>query len=294
MAVKASRNVSLFALLVAVTIWGGSFVVAKDGLDDLTAFQLLTLRFLAATIALLPFALRRPAFKATASRPAVWLLGLTLFAGLALQTTGLTTASPGHSALLTSLSVVFVPFLYWLTSAKRPSLAEWLAVALCVAGLIIVYSGFQGEIHVGDGLSLLCALAFAVYVLLLDRTSRSLDLISAMAVQCIACLLLSLLALPLDQPASFWPGDGSAFFAVLYVGILATAVAFGLQLLAQRTLGAVESAVILALEPGVATALSVALGRDELTAGLLTGTCLLLAGAVVSQRPRSPHGENQD
>jgi len=274
-----------------VSIWGGSFVVVKDSLDDLTSFQLLVLRFLAATIVLLPFAIRRPQFRATVSRWEAWLLGVTLFAGLVLQTTGLATASPGHSALLTSLSVVFVPFLYWLISAKRPAAPEWVAVALCLTGLLLVYSGFQGEVRVGDGLSLLCALAFAVYLLLLDRTSRSLDLISAMAVQCIVCLLLSLLVLPLDQPAS-WQSDSSMLLAVLYVGVLATAVAFSLQLFAQRTLGAVESAVILALEPAVATVLSIALGRDELTAGLVAGTCLLLAGAIVSQRPMRPSGDD--
>ena len=267
-------------------------MVVKDSLNDLSSFQLLTLRFLAATIALLPFAIQRPAFRATIARREVWILGVTLFAGLALQTTGLATASPGHSALLTSLSVVFVPFLYWLISAKRPSAPEWTAVALCLTGLLLVYSGFQGEVRVGDGLSLLCALAFAMYLLLLDRASRSLDLISAMAVQCIICLLLSLLVLPLDQPAS-WQGDSSALLAVLYVGVLATALAFGLQLFAQRTLGAVESAVILALEPAVATVLSVVLGRDELTTGLVMGTCLLLAGAIVSQRPIRPSGGEQ-
>jgi drug/metabolite transporter (DMT)-like permease len=271
-----------------VTIWGGSFVVVKDGLDNLSSFQLLFLRFLAATIALLPFAVRRRAFRATVSRPDVWLLGITLFAGLALQTTGLGTTSPGHSALLTSLSVVLVPFLVWLTLARRPATNEWIAVALCVAGLLLVYSGFQGGFQVGDGLSLLCAVAFAIYLVLLDRSSRTLDLISAMAVQCLACLLLSLLALPFDQPVSLWSSNGSALLAIFYVGILATAIAFGLQLFAQRTLDPVQSAVILSLEPAVATILSIALGRDVLTFGLAAGTCLLFAGAMVSQKQRSP------
>jgi drug/metabolite transporter (DMT)-like permease len=291
--VEAHGRVGLLALLVAVTIWGGSFVVVKDGLDSLTSFQLLALRFLAATIVLLPLAVRRPAFRATIVRPDVWLLGATLFAGLALQTTGLATASPGHSALLTSLAVVFVPFLVWLGSDKRPAAVEWFAVTLCVAGLLLVYSGFRGELRIGDGLSLLCALTFAVYLLLLDRASRSLDLISAMAVQCVVCLLLALVALPLDRPASLWAGGGSAL-AVLYVGILATAVAFGLQLFAQRTLDPVQSAVVLSLEPAVAIIISIALGREELTFGLVAGACLLVAGAVVSQRPSSPNDRDQN
>jgi drug/metabolite transporter (DMT)-like permease len=278
-----SHQWGLVALLFAVAIWGASFVVVKDGLDELPPFQLLLSRFAVATVILLPFAVGRPRFRATATRPGVWLLGCVLFAGLALQTEGLASTSPAHSAFLTSLSVVFVPFLCWFVFRRRPHPLEWIAVGLCAAGLTFVYSGFGASATVGDGLSLLCALAFAFYVLLAERVSRTSDLISAMAIQCLCCFLLSVIAVPFEFDGLELPMSASAIFAVLYVGGLATAAAFGLQLFAQRRLNAVETAIVLTLEPAVATVTSLLLGYEPFTVGLAVGGTLLVVGALVSQ-----------
>jgi drug/metabolite transporter (DMT)-like permease len=70
--------------------------------------------------------------------------------------------------------------------------------------------------------------------------------------------------------------------AVAVTGVLATAVGFGCQLYAQRRLGAMETAVLLTLEPVVAAAYSIAIGREAASAALLVGGGLILVGMLLA------------
>jgi drug/metabolite transporter (DMT)-like permease len=123
------------ALLAATLIWGTSFVIIQRALADLPVFHLLACRFTLAALLLLPLAGRalrgvpvsrhREPAGALLQEPAdLWgilrdglTLGGFLFAGFALQTTGLLWTTPSCSAFLTSLAVVMVPPLAWLTAA---------------------------------------------------------------------------------------------------------------------------------------------------------------------------------
>jgi drug/metabolite transporter (DMT)-like permease len=67
------------------------------------------------------------------------------------------------------------------------------------------------------------------------------------------------------------------------MGILATAGAFLCQLYAQRHLTAVETGVILTLEPVIAAAFSVLLGVEGWTSSLTYGGILVLAAMLLSE-----------
>ncbi len=110
------------ALLAATLIWGTSFVIIQRALADLPVFHLLACRFTLAALLLLPLA-GRALWAEPGERWGLLRDGLTLggflFAGFALQTTGLLWTTPSRSAFLTSLAVVMVPPLVWLMAPAR-------------------------------------------------------------------------------------------------------------------------------------------------------------------------------
>ena len=111
-------------------------------------------------------------------------------------------------------------------------------------------------------------------------------------VQFLVVAVLSAPSLLLTPPAEhhFTP---AAVFAVAVTGVFATALAFACQLYAQTRLGAVETSVLLTLEPVAAAALSLALGRESLTLGLAVGGLLIFAGMLAtafSEAPPEPPG----
>ena len=96
------------ALVIVSLVWGTTFVIVKQALQDVSTLLFLALRFTLGTAALwLIFRGRRSGVTDTRSE---WLGGLLsggfLFTGYALQTWGLVLTTPSKSAFLTGLYIV--------------------------------------------------------------------------------------------------------------------------------------------------------------------------------------------
>lgn len=284
------------ALIFATVVWGFTFVVVERAIQDLPVFHLLAYRFTLGALLLLPLAAFRARRRRREGRPALrWrpllrdgvLVGIFLFAGYAFQTYGLLWTTPSRSAFLTGLSVLLVPAIGWSLGTSRPRWLPVLGVVSATAGLWVLFqpwgqtAGAVTGFNLGDALTLGCAASFAGHVLLVERAVRRHPVVPLAVVQFLVVAALSAPALLLDPPARrhFTP---EAVWAVVITGVFATALAFGCQLYAQRRLGAVETAVVLSLEPVAAAVLSLAVGRESLSAALLVGGGLILAGMLAT------------
>jgi drug/metabolite transporter (DMT)-like permease len=282
----SSRARARLALLGATLIWGTSFVVVQKALEALPVFHLLACRFLLATLLLLPLARRGAGSWSRELRRDGILIGLLLFAGFTLQTYGLLWTTPSRSAFLTGLSVVLVPIV-GLAVGRR--LRPWPAAgSLCAAlGLYVLYlpSGREETavpFGIGDALTLACAVVFAVWVLFVERVVRRHPVRDLAVLQFGVVTALSLPSF-LFTPPTADEFSGFSIGAILVMGVLATAGAFLCQLYAQRHLTAVETGVILTLEPVVAAAFSVLLGVEGWTSSLTFGGALVLAAMLLSE-----------
>ncbi len=278
----SSRLLARAAMLTAVVIWGATFVIVKEALRDLPVFHLLAFRFGLGALLLLPL-LRRSGQRRVVSADGL-MLGLALFAGYALQTGGLLWTTPSRSAFLTGLSVVLVPLFAALVLRRRPPPAGIAGALIATAGLYLLFRPAPelGGFGRGDLLSVGCAVAFAIHVLLVERVVRRGGLTSLAIGQFLVVALLSSPSLLL-QPVrrqEFTPG---AVRAILITGVLATALAFLCQLYAQRRLSAVETAITLALEPVVAAGISLAAGAEPWSLWTAAGGALVVAGMLVVQ-----------
>ncbi|HEV7786278.1 MAG TPA: DMT family transporter, partial [Thermoanaerobaculia bacterium] len=167
---------SRLALLYATLIWGGSFVIVQRALTEIPVFHLLAYRFTLATVLLAPFAWRGGGWTRGLRRDGI-LIGIVLFAGFSLQTSGLLWTTPSRSAFLTGLAVVLVPILAVLIGRRlQPGP---MAGALCAGlALWVLYRPAAGAapgtplFNRGDALTLACAVVFAAYVLLVERAVR--------------------------------------------------------------------------------------------------------------------------
>jgi drug/metabolite transporter (DMT)-like permease len=273
------------AVLVGVTlIWGTTFVVVKETLAVLPVPLLLALRFslAAALFAWVPF--RRAAL-----RPAL-VLGLLAFAGFATQTLGLSITSASKAAFITGLSVVLTPLVAaaWLRS-RVPGRA-WAAAALAVAGLglMTLPGGRFDAVNGGDLWVLGTALAYAVYIVYLGRVASDAPALS----------LAGLQHLPMAGLAWAWAIPHlhvlpevpvSAFLAVGYLALFATAIVAVAQTYAQRVVPAHLAALIFVLEPVFAALFAFVLLGERLGPQGWAGAGLVLVAMLVAEvRPKRP------
>jgi drug/metabolite transporter (DMT)-like permease len=251
----SERSRGALALVGTTALWGISFPLVGDVVAGRTQGQLLcflALRFGLATLAFLPLGgALRDATRAAGAR--AWALaggvGVVLFAGFYLQTWGLMHTSPGRSAFITVLSVPMVPLFAALLHRRRPSPVHLAASGLATLGIgLVLAPGGALEPNLGDLLTLLSAVAFALQILLLEVATRRAPTV-IVAVGQIAAVgvvaALALLLVPLELPAE-WPG---LWRGVGVTGILCTTLALGLMTWGQARVRAEVAAVLFALEP---------------------------------------------
>ncbi|MDY7231929.1 DMT family transporter [Hyalangium rubrum] len=268
---------------MALTIlWGVAFVVVKDALGHGDPFTFLALRFGVGAAVLSAMARRRMFEPSHLRRGTV--LGVFLFAGFAFQTVGLATTTPSRSAFITGLYVLFVPLVLLVLFRRVPRVSSLLGVVLSAVGLYFLTRPEVGStegLSRGDGLTLAGAMAYAVHVVLTERYAPKEGVVALVAVQLWVVSLGAVLFLPFVEARVAWT---PAFVgAVLFCGVMASAVAIGLQTWAQARTSAVRAVIIYSLEAVFTAVASVALGYETLGVREWVGGSLIVLSVLVSE-----------
>jgi drug/metabolite transporter (DMT)-like permease len=279
------------ALAVAALLYGITFPLVHDALDDITPFAYLLGRFTVAALLLAPAAVvslrRHPESRAIVVRAGLVAGGL-LFGGYAAQTAGLQYTSASTSAFITGLCVIFVPVLDGVLRRRVPPPAVLVGVALGTVGLYLL-TGADLRLGRGELLTLVCAVLFAGHIVALGAFANRVPSMPFTVFQLGAVALLSF-------PPAAIGGVGSvtafAIFAVVFTGVACSAVALPLQLCGQRRLSATRAALVLMLEP-VFAGLAAYIDGDRLGVVQLLGAVVILAGIAISEltpRPEDVRG----
>ena len=272
-------------LLLAGAMWGMGFIAQSTAMDAIGPFLFVGLRFLFATLAMLPFALREAskAPDALASESWIWFasIGLLLFGAMAAQQVGLLTTTVTNSGFLTGLYVVMVPFLGVLLFRQWPHPVVWPAAFCALTGIWLLSGGSVSRLTTGDWLTVLCAWLWALQVIFTGRhavaTGRPVTLAVTQFAVCAALGLVVGLVLEPFEPAAIW----RAMPEILYAGIVSGGIAFTLQAVGQRYTTAPQAAIFLSSET-VFAALFGALLLGERMAAIGLAGCALILAAILS------------
>jgi drug/metabolite transporter (DMT)-like permease len=283
-AAKGSGPATL-GLLAVTAIWGSTFVMIKDVVGRMLPIDFLAVRFVIAAVAMLVlFAVPvRRLGKAQALRG----LALGVLYGIAqwLQTEGIALTSPSVSGFVTGMYVVFTPFLALALFRQRFPVSTWVAVVLAMVGLgVLALNGFS--VGLGVWLTLASAALYALHIVGLGHWSKPGDAFGMSAVQMLGIAVVCVLAtLPHHGPAL--PPDGKAWVAIVYMALVAGALAMLVQTWAQAHMPATRAAIVMTTEPVFAAGFAVALGVDALTTRMVLGGALVLAAMyMVELAPR--------
>lgn len=273
---SGTQNQATGALVVAAFLFGSTFLVVQHAVDRASVLPFLAVRFLIGAALLWPVARRRPPSAHEFGHGLA--AGSCLLVGFLLQTAGLRSTTSSTSAFITYLLVVFVPLITSLIARTWPPMSVMLGVGLAVVGLLLLSGGID---HFGGGewLTLGCALAFALHIVVLGRTAGRNDPIRLTFWQLLtvgaACVV----------PGLFTGGYGfalSVWLAAAFCGVGATAVGFCCMVWAQRVVTEARAAIVLLLEPVFAALLGYAAG-ERLGVGGLLGALFILSAVLCTE-----------
>ncbi len=270
------------ALLATAVVWGMAFVVCRMAAARTGSFLYNGARFLLGALTLLPFARAR---LRGLTRVEVWggaLVGACLFVAAGLQQVGLRFTTAGKAGFITGLYVVFVPLCLALVWREWPRGSTWVASLLAGAGLFLLSAVERLALAPGDGLELVGAMFWALHVILIGRLARRVDVARLALVQFLVCGLLSL-AVGWLLESSTAPGLLSAWWAILYTGVLSVGLGYTLQLVGQRQAPPADASVILSGEAVIAALSGWLFLGERLAPWQLLGCALMLAGMILAQ-----------
>jgi drug/metabolite transporter (DMT)-like permease len=270
-------------LLFSITfIWGSTFVVSKYLLSFVTPLVYIAVRFAIAALIFAAIFFRRVKGMTRSSLLKGGILGGLLFFGFATQMIGLQYTSASKSAFITGMTVVFTPICQLLIERRAPKLGNIIGVVLVTFGLYLLTSLAGAEFNLGDGLNLLCAVSFALYIVYLDIFSKEADSAQLTLMQFITCAVLGAVTSGFFENAVFTVSNQS-LLALGYLIVFATIIAIYVQVRFQKDTTPTRSAIIFSIEPVIAATIAYfALGEVIGIIGIAGGG-LIVAGLLVSE-----------
>jgi drug/metabolite transporter (DMT)-like permease len=287
----AQRRAELL-LLSATVIWGSTFVVTKGLLDVASPLIYTSIRFLlAGAVIAAIFPRRVVSWRGPGLFPGI-ILGLLLFAGFALQTIGLQTTTASKSAFFTGMLVVFTPIFHaaaqrWMSLPRKSLLAgNLLGVVLAATGLYLLTSPEGGGFTAGDGMTLIAAALFAVYIIYLDALPKGVDAMSLTFVIFTSCGLAGGVSALAWEDVSLVPG-AELYVPLAYLTLFATVFALGIQNRYQADTTPTRAAVIFSLEPVIAAVFAYAFRGELLGPAGIAGAAIIFCGLILSELSES-------
>lgn len=282
--------------ILAAFIWGTAFVAQDLCADSIGAFAFNATRYFIAVLALLVVILisdklkkNKPTLTAQEKKAAnkqLWLGGLCCGAALAIasnfQQAGLVAGTDaGKAGFITALYVVLVP-VFGLFFKRKVSFPTWIAVVLSVVALYLLCIKGDFSLAPGDLLVLVCAVCFAVHILVIDHFTAYCDGVKLSCLQFLFAGIISTICMFIFEDVDF-AAILSCALPLVYVGIFSCGVGYTLQILAQKDSNPTVVTILLSLESVFAVIAGAIILKQQMTVREYIGCAIMFAAVILAQ-----------
>lgn len=278
------RKISLgrLCLIGCTLLWGTSFVVLKNALDDMPTLWILAIRFSGAALLMMLFGINRLRNLDRGYWKGGAVMGAMLAAAYIIQTYGLVYTTPGKNAFLTATYCVLVPFLWWFFRRKKPERSNIIAAFICFIGMGLVSLQEHFSVNPGDLITIFCGLFYGLHIIATSVYAENRDAVLLSMVQFLTAAVICLLLAPVVSP---FPAHvpSSTWLSILYLCIMCTGVCFLLQTIGQKYTPPNEVAIFLTLESVFGAAISVLFFHEKLTLQVFFGFVLIFLAVLISE-----------
>lgn len=276
-------------LILTAAIWGFAFVVVKDSVDTIPPVYMVSIRYTIAAV-LLGFVLISQFKKLNRY---YWIhgavTGLMLALGYITQTIGCKYTTAGKNAFLTTIYVILIPLISWPLNKKRPHFVVFLSAVMALVGIGLLALRNEGGVlgfNVGDILTLICGLFYALHIIFTAKFSQNKNPVILTWIQFIVAAVFSWAVSPLID-GSFSVAllkSSRVFFSMLYLGIFSSLVAFLLQNICLKYMESSLASLFLSLESVFGVIFSTIFLRERMTLVMIIGCVLIFAAITIADQ----------
>ncbi|MCI7150484.1 DMT family transporter [Coprococcus catus] len=275
------KYLAIAGLVLVTVIWGGGFVASDMALESLSPFQIMTVRFLLASVLMGMISIRGIKGATRDEVKAGFYMGVSLFAAFALQIVGLQYTTPSKNAFLTALNVVMVPFIAFVFLRKKIGAKSIIGAVMAIVGVGLLSLNKNLTLGIGDALTLLCAAGFAFQIFFTSEFVKKYRPVVLNFVQMCTAFFLSLISMFVFGE---WHFDVTTkgWLSVLYLGVISTTLCYLLQTECQKYVDETKAAIILSMESVFGTMFSIIILHEKVTLKMVAGCVIILAAVIIS------------
>ena len=271
------------ALLFCAFFWGMSFASMKILVTIYPSCWLLFLRFTAGALMIYVFFHKRIHESLRKCLNGGMLIGALLFVALTSQTVGLQYIGGGRSAFISAIYVLIVPLMLWALRKKFPGWVTLFAACLCIAGMyFLTDDDMSGSMNIGDILTIICAITFAVQILAINHYTQDCDPITLSFVEFITLSGLSFItSLIFETRNELISMNG--IYELIFTIVLCTFGCYMIQICAQKYAKPSHAAIIMSLESVFGLLSGIVFLGETITLRASIGCAMIFASVLIAE-----------
>ena len=241
------KILGFFLLFLTALIWGVAFVAQSVGMDHIGPYTFNTGRLLLGAAVTMPWAImelkkqknaeeEKEVYirKRNSSVIGAAFCAVVFFLAVNLQQFALIGSSVANVSFITTLYILIIPII-GMFLGKKHGLSIWIAIAIAVVGMYLLCIKEGLVLEMGDILAFICAIMFALQILIVDHYVPKSYVIVLSCTQNLFAGLISFVFMLIFEGVNL-EGIKTAWLPLAYTGILSTGLAYTTQMLGQKYL----------------------------------------------------------
>ncbi|KXO07998.1 Permease of the drug/metabolite transporter (DMT) superfamily [Moritella sp. JT01] len=268
-------------LVITTILASAGWIFSKEAIQGLPTFGFIGLRFILASILLLPFCYRTLFNINRATLVGAASVGCFLGSAILIWIYAIANSSSlGEGAFIMSLSMLFVPIIAWIFFKNRPPRMFWFSLPFAILGLTLLSKGSSWTISGSQIWFMFSAVMLAIQFNLNSHFAQKMP---TLVLTCIQLFVTGVLGVLVSLLTETWPQQIELeIWGWLAMSVLiATSLRYALQTAGQKNTTTANAAIIMILEPTWTVFLSMLWYGEKMELTKLVGCSLILFALII-------------
>ena len=295
---RRTKPLGIVLLLITAIIWGSSFVAQSIGMESVDAFTFTGIRTTLGMLFLLPFTLiinKGFDFRKSTLKKGL-ILGIVFSIAQNFQQFAFYYSTSGKIAFITAFYMFFVPLFSVIFLKKKIAVLTWLSIFIGLLGLFLLCINPQDltNINMGDVLALICAVFYAVQIMLIDKfMEENISGVQLSFMQFFVAAIISIIAMFIFEQPNL-ADIKTAAPSLLYSGIMSCGIAYTLQIVGQKHASPVVASLLMCLESVFAVIAAAIVLHEGMSPREAAGCLIMFAAIILSQVSETLSSKHQN
>ncbi len=271
------------SLILCSFVWGFGYVAMDVLVTESNPIWAVTSRFMLAALVsfIVSYKVIIKEFK-QAFKPTL-VIGVTLFIAFLFQAVGLANTTTSKNAFLTASCVVWTPIIISFIKRVKLPTKIYIASVIMLIGIGFISLDKAQALNIGDILTLVGAVFFAMHMITIDHYSKIADIQVIVFGQLLVVSVLGL-TLSIVTNSIYVATDPLYLGALIFAGVLSTALCFFLQNYGIKHVDTSTAGIILSLESLFGVLAASTIGGEVLGISAIIGFIIMFSGIILAER----------